>query len=134
MVENIEALRKASDLPFLATDRSVLNLPAVGKSLTFRTIGITRYGRRILEFDHDRTRSHSPIIDQMGKVVIIESKSVSEYLRQMDELGEDISEYEDAFGYSLGETEPRMPLYEYPEYDFDITEELTNLELEEVGT
>jgi lysine 2,3-aminomutase len=29
----------------------VLNLPAVGKSLTFRVIGITRYGRRILEFD-----------------------------------------------------------------------------------
>lgn len=134
MVENIEALRKDADLPFLATDRSVLNLPAVGKSLTFRTIGITRYGRRILEFDHDRTRAHSPIIDRMGKVVIIESKSVSEYLRQMDDLGEDTSEYEDAFGYSLGETEPRMPLYEYPEYDFDITEELTNLELEEAGT
>ncbi|NIP82771.1 MAG: hypothetical protein GWM90_27550, partial [Gemmatimonadetes bacterium] len=48
--------------------RSVLNLPAVGKSLTFRVIGITRYGRRILEFDHDRTRAHSPIIDEMGKV------------------------------------------------------------------
>ena len=133
MVENIEALRKAADLPFLATDRSVLNLPAVGKSLTFRTIGITRYGRRILEFDHDRTRPHSPIIDRMGKVVIIESKSVSEYLRQMDDLGEDVSEYEAAFGYSLGETEPRTPLYEYPEYDFDITEELTNLELAGVG-
>jgi len=133
MVENIRVLREAADLPFLATDRSVLNLPAVGKSLTFRTIGITRYGRRILEFDHDRTRSHSPIIDRMGKVVIIESKSVSEYLRQMDELGEDISEYQDAFGYSLGETEPRMPLYEYPDYDFRISEELTNLELAEVG-
>ncbi len=133
MVENIEALKGEADLPFLATDRSVLNLPAVGKSLTFRTIGITRYGRRILEFDHDRTRSHSPIIDQMGKVVIIESKSVSEYLRQMDDLGEDTSEYEDAFGYSLGETEFRMPLYEYPKYDFEITEVLTNLELAEVG-
>jgi lysine 2,3-aminomutase len=133
MVENVEALKKEADLPFLATDRSVLNLPAVGKSLTFRTIGITRYGRRILEFDHDRTRSHSPIIDRMGKVVIIESKSVSEYLRQMDDLGEDGSEYEDAFGYSLGETESRMPLYEYPNYDFEITETLTNLELAEVG-
>jgi lysine 2,3-aminomutase len=133
MVENIEALRKAADVPFLATDRSVLNLPAVGKSLTFRTIGITRYGRRILEFDHDRTRAHSPIIDQMGKVVIIESKSISEYLRQLDEIGEDISEYQNVFGYSLGETEPRMPLYEYPTYDFEVTEELTNLELEPVG-
>ncbi|MGW8267115.1 MAG: KamA family radical SAM protein [Longimicrobiales bacterium] len=133
MVENIEALRRAADLPFLATDRSVLNLPAVGKSLTFRTIGITRYGRRILEFDHDRTRAHSPIIDDMGKVVIIESKSVAEYLRQLDEIGEDVSEYQSVFGYSLGETEARMPLYEYPDYDFPVTEELTNLELEAVG-
>jgi lysine 2,3-aminomutase len=131
MVENIEALRKEAGLPFLATDRSVLNLPAVGKSLTFRTIGITRYGRRILEFDHDPTRAHSPIIDRMGKVVIIESKSVAEYLRQMDEIGEDTSEYQGVYGYSLGETEPRMPLYEYPPYDFEVTETMTNLELEE---
>jgi lysine 2,3-aminomutase len=131
MRENIAALRDEADLPFLATDRTVLNLPAVGKSLTFRTIGITRYGRRILEFDHDRTRAHSPIIDRMGKVVIIESKSISEYLQQMDEIGEDISEYTDVFGYSLGETEPRMPLYEYPPYDFEPTKEITNLQLEE---
>ncbi len=130
MVEQVTALREEAGLPFLATDRSVLNLPAVGKSLTFRTVGITRYGRRILEFDHDRTRAHSPIIDRMGKVVIIESKSVSEYLQQMDDIGEDSAEYTDVFGYSLGETEPRMPLYEYPPYDFEITEEITNLELE----
>lgn len=129
MVENIQALKEEAGLPFLATDRSVLNLPAVGKSMTFRTIGITRYGRRILEFDHDRTRAHSPIIDEMGKVVIIESKSLTEYLAQMDEFGEDISEYQDVFGYTLGETEPRMPVYEYPDYDFEVTEELTNLEL-----
>jgi len=133
MPEQVEALRDEAGLPFLATDRSVLNLPAVGKSLTFRVIGITRYGRRILEFDHDRTRAHSPIIDSMGKVVIIESKSVSEYLRQLDELGEDEDEYRDAFGYSLGETEPRMPLFDYPPYDFDVTEELTNLELRPQG-
>jgi lysine 2,3-aminomutase len=105
----------------------------VGKSLTFRTIGITRYGRRILEFDHDRTRAHSPIIDRMGKVVIIESKSVSEYLQQMDDIGEDTDEYSNVFGYSLGETEPRMPLYEYPPYDFEATHEITNLELEEAA-
>jgi lysine 2,3-aminomutase len=131
MVEQIAALREKAGLPFLATDRSVLNLPAVGKSLTFRTIGITRYGRRILEFDHDQTRAHSPIIDQMGKVVIIESKSISEYLGQLDEIGEDTSEYTEVFGYSLGETEPRMPLYDYPAYDFEVTEEITNLELME---
>ncbi len=129
MVEDIAELRRAANLPFLATDRSVLNLPAVGKSLTFRVIGITRYGRRILEFDHDRTRAHSPIIDRMGKVVIVESKSISEYLGQLDDFGEEISEYENVYGYSLGETEPRMAVYEYPAYDFEVTDVLTNLEL-----
>jgi lysine 2,3-aminomutase len=101
----------------------------VGKSLTFRVIGITRYGRRILEFDHDHTRFHSPIIEKMGKVVIIESKSVSEYLRQMEALGEDPAEYESLYGYSIGETEPRIPVYEYPHYDFEITDKLTNLQI-----
>jgi lysine 2,3-aminomutase len=129
MVENVNHLREKNDLPFLATDRNILNLPGVGKSLTFRTIGITRYGRRILEFDHDRTRNHSPIIDQMGKVIVIESKSITEYLRQLEDMGENRDEYEGIFGYSLGETEPRMPMYEYPEYDFDVTEEMTHLEL-----
>ena len=60
MVDNIADLLKFADLPFLATDRNVLNLPGVGKSLTFRVIGITRYGRRILEFDHDATRRSQP--------------------------------------------------------------------------
>ena len=63
-------------------------------------------------------------------MIIIESKSVSEYLQQMDDIGEDSAEYTDVFGYSLGETEPRMPLYEYPPYDYEVTEEITNLELE----
>jgi lysine 2,3-aminomutase len=133
MREHLEALRRDAELPFLSTDRSVLNLPAVGKSLTFRTVGITRYGRRILEFDHDPTRAHSPIIGRMGKVVVIESRSVSEYLHQLDEIGENVSEYDGIWGYSLGETEPRMPIYEYPDYDFDVTDELTHLELEDVS-
>ncbi|MEE8425259.1 MAG: KamA family protein, partial [Elusimicrobiota bacterium] len=129
MIRNIEKIRKADDLPFIATDRSVLNLPGVGKSLTFRVIGITRYGRRILQFDHDPTRVHSPIIHKMGKVVIIESKSISEYLRQVEEMGEDPTEYEGLYGYSIGETEARMPAYDYPKYDFEVTDELTNIEL-----
>ncbi len=129
MVENIRELLKSADLPFLSTDRNILNLPGVGKSLTFRVIGITRYGRRILEFDHDSTRSHSPIINKMGKVIIIESKPVSEYLQHLAEMGEDISEYESIWGYSLGETEPRLPIYEYPRYDFKVTAEITNLEI-----
>ena len=130
MPEKIKELQKKAGIPFLATDRNVLNLPGVGKSLTFRVIGITRYGRRILEFDHDRTRNHSPIIDKMGKIVIIESKSISEYLHQLEDIGEDASEYEGLYGYSLGETEPRFSLYEYPDYDFEITSQLTNIEIE----
>ncbi len=130
MMENIDALRKYNNIPFLATDRNVLNLPGVGKSLTFRVIGITRYGRRILEFDHDATRVHSPIIHKMGKVVIIESKSISEYLNQLEEMGEKILEYEGIYGYSIGETEERIPVFEYPEYDFDVTPELSNLVIE----
>jgi lysine 2,3-aminomutase len=129
MIDNIEKLRKEKNLPFIATDRNVLNLPGVGKSLTYRVIGITRYGRRILEFDHDSTRIHSPIIHKMGKVVIIESKSISEYLQQLESMGEDITEYEGLFGYSIGETENRMPVFEYPEYEFKLTKEITNLEI-----
>jgi lysine 2,3-aminomutase len=131
LADNVAAIRQMTGLPFLATDRSVLNLPAVGKSLTFRVIGVTRYGRRILEFDHDRTRAHSPIIDRMGKVIIIESKSIGEYLRQLEEIGEDSTEYEDVWGYSLGQTEGRVPVYEYPEYDFTVTDEVTNFRLDD---
>ncbi|MFW5832271.1 MAG: KamA family radical SAM protein [Prolixibacteraceae bacterium] len=127
--DNINTLRDENNLPFLATDRNILNLPGVGKSLTYRTIGITRYGRRILQFAHDETRNHSPIVDKMEKVIIIESKSITEYLQQLEDMGEDKAEYEGVYGYSLGETEPRMGMYEYPEYDFNVTDEMTNLEL-----
>jgi lysine 2,3-aminomutase len=130
MIENIAALRAEADLPFLATDRNVLNLPGVGKSLTFRVIGLTYDGRRILEFDHDATRAHSPIIEKMGRITVIESKSIGAYLKQLEDMGEDVSEYETIYGYSIGETEPRMPIYEYPEYDFKITDRLTNLEID----
>ena len=131
MAGEIDRIRKKAKVPFLATDRNVLNLPGVGKSLTFRVIGITRYGRRILEFDHDHTRTHSPIIHKMGKVVIIESKAISEYLGQLEQMGEDPSEYRNVYGYSIGETEPRLPLYDYPDYDFAVTDAYTNLELPE---
>lgn len=131
MVSNIKALREEAGIPFLATDRNVLNLPGVGKSLTFRTIGLSRHGRRILEFDHDDTRRHSPIIHEMGKVVIIESKSLNEYLNQLEDMGEDKAEYHSIFGYSIGETEPLQHIYQYPAYDFEVTDEYTNLELSE---
>lgn len=129
MIESIAELRQKAGIAFLASDRSVLNLPGVGKSLTFRVIGITRYGRRILEFDHDPNRSHSPIIEKMGKVIIVESKSISEHLQHLEAMGEDTSEYGDLWGYSIGVTEPRMPIYEYPDYGFRVTGEITNIEL-----
>jgi lysine 2,3-aminomutase len=127
--EKLGEIVRRYGLPFVAADRNVLNLPGVGKSLTYRVIGITRYGRRILEFDHDPTRTHSPIIHKLGKVIIIESKSISEYIRQLEEIGEDTSEYQSIWGYSIGETEPRLPIYEYPPYSYTPTEELSNLEI-----
>jgi len=129
IIDNIKKLRKELDIPFLASDRNILNLPGVGKSLTFRTIGITYDGRRILEFNHDTTRRHSPIIKKMGKVIIIESKSIDEYIQQLAEMGENPEEYRDVWGYSIGESEPRLPVFEYPKYDFDITDEFTNIEI-----
>ena len=116
-------------LPFLATDRSVLNLPAIGKSMTFRLVGLTPEGRRILRFDHDRTRRHSPIIDRMGEIFIVESKSVAAYLRQIGKMGEDPEDYASIWAYTRGETEPRFGLYEDPGFDFGVTGRMSNLEL-----
>lgn len=130
MVQKINNLRAAAGVPFLGTDRNVLNMPGVGKSLSFRTIGITEDGRRILEFDHDPNRRHSPVIDEMGKVAIVESKSIAELIRQLDKMGEDVNEYQTLHGYSIGATEKRFPLYSYPDYDFEATDEMTNFEME----
>lgn len=129
MVENLKDLREKASIPFMASDRNVINLPGVGKSLTFRTIGITRWGRRILEFDYDHTRWHSPIINQNSKVVIIESKPIGEYINQLEDMGEDTKDYKTVWGYSIGETEPRLSVFDYPDYEFNITDELANLEI-----
>lgn len=129
MVENIEKLRSEAKLPFLSTDRNVINLPGIGKSQTFRTIGMTDDGRRILLFDHDTNRSHSPLTDEMEEVVIIESKTVAQFIRELVHLGEDASLYEFTYGYSMAETEPLMPIFKYPLYKFEVTEEITNFEM-----
>ena len=131
---SVHDLLDEEDAPFIGTDRNVLNMPGVGKSLTFRTVGITREGRRILSFDHDHTRRHSPVIDKMGDIMIVESKSISDYIDQLEDMGEDIQEYESLWGYSMGETEERMPIYEYPEYDFTVTDQLTNFSIRESET
>ena len=44
--------------------------------------GWRAYRRRVLCFDHDGTRKHSPIIEKLGKVYILENKSVASYMRQ----------------------------------------------------
>ncbi len=128
MTEHINGLRKKANLPSIATDRNVLNLPGVGKSMTYRVIGITRSGRRILEFDHDHNRTHSPIIEKLGKFVIVESKSIAAYLDQVEEMGEDKKEYRSIWGYSIGETETRPSLFEYPEFEFQLTPVITNFQ------
>lgn len=125
----IKQFMKKHRLPFLATDRNVLNLPAIGKSMTFRLIGLTPEGKRILRFDHDRTRRHSPIIDRMGKIYIVENKSLAAYLRQLSKMGEDIEDYASIWNYTKGETEPRFHLYEYPDFPFQSTERMSNLVL-----
>ncbi|MBF0206554.1 MAG: KamA family protein [Oligoflexia bacterium] len=125
LVQEIDTLRRMIDAPFLSFDRNVLNLPGVGKSLSFRVIGITNDGRRILEFDHDVTRKHSPIIEHMDKIVIIESKSIREYLDSISAIGEDEREYDSVWGHSIGQTEKRHPIYEYPAQN-GITTQFTN--------
>ena len=114
-------------IPFVATDRSVLNLPGIGKSMTFVTIGMTKEGKRILEFDHDPTRQHSPIIHQMKKIYIKENKSIWQYMLQLQEMGEKKEEYASLWKYMEGETEHRFPLYNYPDPGFRITEKYSHL-------
>ena len=118
--ERLRRFMKRHRLPFLATDRSVLNLPAIGKSMSFRLVGITPEGRRILRFDHDRTRRHSPIIDRMGEIYIVENKSLAAYLRQLENMGEDADDYASIWNYTHGETEPRFGLYVYPDFPFGV--------------
>lgn len=126
---HIRSFLKKHHLPFLATDRSVLNLPAIGKSMTFNLVGITEEGKRILCFGHDQNRRHSPIIDRMGQIYIVENKSLAAYLRQLNKMGEDPEDYATIWAYTQGETEPRFSLYEYPDFPFGTTERMSNLEV-----
>ena len=127
--KQIRRFLRKHHLPFLATDRSVLNLPAIGKSMTFQLVGLTEEGKRILRFEHDGTRHHSPIINQMGQIYIVENKSLAAYLRQLSKMGEDPEDYASIWSYTKGETEPRFSLYEYPDFPFRITDKMSNLEI-----
>ena len=127
VARQIRRFMRKHHLPFLATDRSVLNLPAIGKSMTFQLVGLTEEGKRILRFEHDSTRHHSPIIDQMGQIYIVENKSLAAYLRQLGKMGEDPEDCASIWSYTKGETEPRFSLYEYPDFPFRITDKMSNL-------
>ncbi|MDR0395012.1 MAG: KamA family protein [Tannerella sp.] len=112
---------------FIATDRSVLNLPGIGKSMTFKLVGITGEGKRILCFDHDPTRRHSPVIKNFGKIYITENKSILAYLKQLEEMGEDVKAYQSIWEYTGGVTEPKFKLYEYPALPFRTTETISHV-------
>ncbi len=128
--ERLPQFLKANRLPFASTDRNVLNLPGIGKSMTFKTVGITARGRRILCFAHDKSRRHSPIIDRMKEVYIVENKSIAAYLRQLQEMKEELADYRTIWYYCEGKTAPRFSLYDYPAFSFAITEKMTNLQLD----
>jgi len=110
---------KMHRLSCVATDRNVLNLPGIGKSMTFQLVGYTPKGHRILQFDHDPTRRHSPIIHRIGKVNIVENRTVASYLRQLVKMGENPEDYATIWNYTQSQTEHRFPLYRYPELPFE---------------
>lgn len=127
--QTVSQFLKKNNLPFASTDRSVLNLPAIGKSMTFKMVGITPQGQRIHLFKHDETRKHSPIIDRMKEIFIVENKSIPSYLRQLEEMGEDTNDYSTLWYCTIGSTEPAFKVYDYPEYPFSTTDRMTNIEI-----
>lgn len=62
---------------------------------------------------------------------MVESKSLSSYLDQMELMGEKRTDYKTIWGYSVNVTEDVMPLYRYPEFDFEPIKTYTNLGLNE---
>lgn len=125
--QSISQIEKKYDLPFLATDRNVMNLPGIGKSMTFNLVAIMPDGCRLVAFSHDNTRRHSPVIKNMPIVYIKENKSLAEYMRQLSDMGERISDYSSLWKYTSGKTEPRFAFYEYPKPAEEYTTEYSNI-------
>ena len=125
-MEAVKHLLENEKLPFLSTDRNVFNMPAVGKSMSFRVVGLTPGGARILMFRHDHTRPHSPVVKMKEKVFLVESKSIAAYLQQLGEMGENTDDYKGIYGYSMALTEKRSSIFEYPEEEIKISTKLTN--------
>lgn len=107
-------------LKAVATDRNVVNLPAIGKSMTFQVIGLTPTGERVLRFEPDGTRRHSPVLDRIGPIHIVENRTLASYLRQLQTLGEDPDDYATAWNFTQIVTEQRFPLYRYPDFAFQL--------------
>lgn len=124
--KELNRFMRAHSLPFLPTDRNVLNLPAIGKSLTFKMVGISMDGRRILSFSHDNTRRHTPLIEKMETVYIIEARSINSYLKELVNMGEKKDAYSSIWSYTSGETEEVFPLFKYPEESDVATDKITN--------
>ena len=119
-------IEEEENIPFVATDRSLLNLPALGKSLSFQQVGITIDGRRVLSFTHDKYRNHSPLVNHSERVVVVESKSIAAYLRQIETMGENRENYAGIYAYSSAKTERRSKVFEYPEFHFEQTQSFNN--------
>ncbi len=107
-----------------------MNLPGIGKSMSFHLVAVMPDGRRMLAFSHDRTRRHSPVIENMPIVYIQENKSIAAYLRQLCEIGEKYADYQSIWRYHSGETEPRFSLYEYTDSGQAVTAAYSHLAAE----
>ena len=92
-------------------------------------VGLTTEGKRILKFDTTPDAVTVRLSIGWEKSTLSRNKSVAAYLRQLQDMGEDVREYISIWNYSEGRTEPRFSIYEYPDYPFDVTEKMTNLEL-----
>lgn len=132
MPYDLERLLNVHQYPFLSTDRSVMNLPGIGKSMTFSTAGIMPDGRRILCFSFDRDRPHSPIVKELGKVYITESKSVAAYLRQLEQLKERVEDYHSVWYYHEGKTETVTNVFCYPPQEYGVTHDFTNYKRKDI--
>ena len=104
---------KSEAIPFISSDRSVLNLPAIGKSMTFSLVSILPTGQRVFKFEYDHTRKHSPVIKEIKNVYITENRSILSYLNDLSRMGEDISQYESIWGYTKCNTEKVFDLFKY---------------------
>ena len=122
----LSKLMDENSLPFISTDRNIMNLPGIGKSLTFNLIGIDRYGSRILSFEYDKKRQHSPYIKSQGDIIIKERRSILSYLIALFDKKENVNDYKSIWYYRNSQTESRFDFFEYPPQPETITTKLNH--------